>query len=81
MIGGVGDERDDEYFDKKKYPPTLDLAIHSLKYEVSMYTSRTMSLECYRMVASGWLAIYWRRRLMLVMFVMMTILVFGIGEV
>ena len=32
---------DDDFLDKKKYPFALDLIIHSLKYESSMYICRT----------------------------------------
>ena len=44
LVGVVGDKRDDECFNKQKYPPDLDLVIRSLKYEVSLCTYNTISL-------------------------------------
>ena len=38
LVGGMEDERDDELLEKKKHTPDLDLVIHSLKYEESLYT-------------------------------------------
>ena len=45
LIDGVGDERYDTYLDENTYSSDLNLAIRLLKYEISLFTCRTISLE------------------------------------
>ena len=44
LIGGFGDEKDDDFFDKKKYMPDPDPSIRSLKYKASLCIFRIISL-------------------------------------
>ena len=47
---------------RNKIPPTLERASDSLRYEASLWQTNLMSLARIRMVASGHLKVYWKKR-------------------